>query len=132
MPESSQPTLVRAIGRWSLAALTINCIIGSGVFGLPSAIAGHLGNASPWAWFFAAVATGFVMACFAEVSSRFDASGGVYLYARYTFGRTTGIAIAWLGCLTRLTAAAANANLFIVYLAEFWPAAKTGIPRLLA
>ena len=132
MPESTQPALVRAIGRWSLAALTVNCIIGSGVFGLPSVIAGQVGNASPFAWLFAAVGTGLVMACFAEVSSRFDRSGGVYLYARYTFGRTTGIAIAWLGWLARLTAAAANANLFVLYLAEFWPAAKAGIPRLLA
>lgn len=132
MPESSQPALVRAIGRWSLAALTVNCIIGSGVFGLPSVIAGQLGNASPWAWLFAAIASGFVMACFAEVSSRFEGSGGVYLYTRYTFGRTIGIAIAWLGWLARLTAAAANANLFILYLAEFWPAARAGLPRLFA
>jgi len=131
MPESSEPTLVRAIGRWSLAALTINCIIGSGVFGLPSVISGLLGNASPFAWLFASAGTALVMACFAEVASRFDQTGGVYLYARMAFGRTTGIAIAWLGWLARLTAAAANANLFIIYLAEFWPAAKTPFPRLI-
>ena len=81
------PTLVRAIGRWSLTALTINCIIGSGVFGLPSVLAGSLGTASLFAWLFAAVATGLVMACFAEVASRFDQSGGVYLYSRTAFGR---------------------------------------------
>jgi amino acid transporter len=71
------------------------------------------------------------MACFAEVSSRFEQSGGVYLYSRTAFGRTTGIAIAWLGWLGRLTAAAANASLFIIYLAEFWPAAKNPIPRVI-
>jgi APA family basic amino acid/polyamine antiporter len=123
------PTLVRAIGRWSLAALTINCIIGSGVFGLPSVIAGTLGNASPFAWLFAAAATGLVMACFAEVASRFDQSGGVFLYTRTAFGRTSGIAVAWLGLLARLTAIAANANLFVVYLAEFWSRASAPFPR---
>jgi basic amino acid/polyamine antiporter, APA family len=127
----SVPTLVRAIGRWSMAALMINCIIGSGVFGLPSVIAGALGNASPFAWLFAAAATGLVMACFAEVASRFDQSGGVYLYTRTAFGRSFGIAIVWIGWLTRLTAAAANANLFLIYLAEFWPGAKVSIPRLI-
>ena len=131
MATAGQATLVRAIGRWSLTALTINCIIASGVFGLPSVIPGLVGNASPFAWLFAAIATGLVMACFAEVSSRFERSGGVYLYARFTFGRTTGIAIAWLGWLTRLTASAANANLFVIYIVEFWPAAKSPIPRLL-
>ncbi|MBO0910901.1 MAG: APC family permease, partial [Acidobacteria bacterium] len=87
--------LVRAIDRASLTALTINCIVGSGLFGLPSVIAGSLGYASPFAWLFAAAATGLVMACFAEVSSRFDESGGVYLYARTAFGRTAGITVAW-------------------------------------
>jgi len=131
MPEAAQPTLVRAIGRWSLAALTINCIIGSGIFGLPSQLSATLGKASPFAWIFAAAATALVMACFAEVSSRFDQTGGVYLYSRAAFGRSTGIAVAWLGWLARLTAAAANANLFVIYLAEFWPGAKAPIPRLL-
>jgi basic amino acid/polyamine antiporter, APA family len=131
MPETSQPTLVRAIGRWSLAALTINCIIGSGIFGLPSQLSATLGKASPFAWIFAAILTALVMACFAEVSSRFDQTGGVYLYARTAFGRTTGIAVAWLGWLARLTAAAANANLFVIYLAEFWPGAKAPLSRLL-
>jgi APA family basic amino acid/polyamine antiporter len=131
MPEAGQPTLVRAIGRWSLAALTINCIIGSGIFGLPSQLSATLGKSSPFAWIFAAVATALVMACFAEVSSRFDQTGGVYLYSRAAFGCSTGIAVAWLGWLARLTAAAANANLFVIYLAEFWPGAKAPIPRLL-
>jgi len=72
-----------------------------------------------------------VMACFAEVSSRFDKSGGVYLYTRTAFGRTAGITVAWFGWLTRLTAAAANANLFVIYLAEFWPEAKIPIFRVL-
>src|SRR5437870_211515 len=131
MPESPRPTLIRAIGRWSLVALMINCIIGSGIYGLPSVIAGLLGNPSPYAWLLAAAGSGFVMACFAEVASRFDQSGGVYLYTRTAFGRTTGITVAWLGWLTRLTAAAANVNIFIIYLAEFWPAAKNPIPRSL-
>lgn len=129
MAQPDQPTLVRGIGRWSLAALTINCIIGSGVFGLPSVIAGTLGNASPFAWIFAAIITGLVMACFAEVSSRFDQSGGVYLYSRKAFGRTASITVAWFGLLARLTAIGANANLFVIYLAEFWPSANTFIPR---
>src|SRR5215470_1589727 len=131
MPESTQPTLVRAIGRWSLAALTVNCIIGSGVFGLPSQISNAVGNASPLAWLFAAAAAGLVMACFAEVASRFDQSGGIYLYSRVAFGRTMGIAIAWLGWVARLTAAAANANLFVKYLAQFSPTIETPAPRAL-
>jgi APA family basic amino acid/polyamine antiporter len=115
--------LVRDIGRWSLAALTVNCIIGSGVFGLPAVLAGLLGRASVLAVIVAAIAMGVIMACFAEVTSRFSETGGPYLYAREAFGRFMGIQVAWLVWFVRLTACAANANLFVVYLGEFWPRA---------
>ena len=64
-----------------------------------------------------------VVAAFAEVASRFSRAGGTYLYARMAFGRFAGIEMAWLTYLVRLTAAATNANLFVIYLAEFWPRA---------
>ena len=123
--------LVRAIGRWSLAALIVNCIIGSGVFGLPSVIAGYLGRDSIAAVILAALAMGVIMACFCEVSSRFVETGGPYLYAREAFGRFMGIQVAWLVWFVRLTACAANANLFVIYLGEFWRRAMEPVPRLL-
>jgi amino acid transporter len=125
-----QAGLVRAIGRWSLAALTVNCIIGSGVFGLPSVLAGLLGRASVVAVVLAAIAMAVIMACFSEVASRFVETGGPYLYAREAFGRFMGIQVAWLVWFVRLTACAANANLFVVYLAQFWPRATQTIPRI--
>jgi APA family basic amino acid/polyamine antiporter len=118
------PTLVRAIGRWSLVALVLNGVIGSSVFGLPSVLYGRLGAASPWAWLLAAVGIGLIVACFAEVASRFDSAGGPYLYAREAYGRFLGIEMGWLAYLTRLTASATNANLFVIYLGEFWPGAS--------
>ncbi|MFZ0805187.1 MAG: amino acid permease, partial [Candidatus Sulfotelmatobacter sp.] len=99
--------LVRAIGRWSLAALVVNCVIGSGIFGLPSVLAALLGRASVLAVILAALAMGIIMACFAEVSSRFAQTGGPYLYAREAFGRFMGIQVGWLVWFVRLTACAA-------------------------
>jgi len=118
------PTLVRAIGRWSLAALVLNGVIGSSVFGLPSVIGGRLGPASPWAWLAAAAGIGVIVACFAEVASRFGEAGGPYLYARVAFGRLAGIEMGWMAYLVRLTASATNANLFVIYLGELWPGAQ--------
>ena len=45
---TSQPQLLRAIGRWSMVALDVNTILGSAIFGLPSVITAAVGNASPW------------------------------------------------------------------------------------
>ena len=130
LQETSSEGLVRAIGRWSMAALTVNCIIGSGIFGLPAVLASLLGRASVMAILLAAVAIGVVMACFAEVASRFANTGGPYLYAQEAFGRFMGIQVAWLVWFVRLTACAANANLFVTYLAEFWPHATRPAMKL--
>jgi APA family basic amino acid/polyamine antiporter len=130
MPDSGPVSLVRAIGRWSMAALVINSIIGSGIFGLPSDLARLLGNASPYAVLIAGGAMGMIMACFAEVASRFTQTGGPYLYSRVAFGRLVGIEMGWMLWLVRLTAPAANASLFVIYLREFWPQAMDPVPRL--
>src|SRR5215468_3488973 len=123
--------LVRAIGRWSLTALAINSVIGSGVFGLPAIIAGLLGRYSTLAVLMGAAAIAIIMACFAEVSSQFSEAGGPYLYARTVFGRLIGILVGWLFYLALTAAPAANANLFVIYLREFWPAVQEPWPRFL-
>src|SRR5215471_1814165 len=128
---ASSEGLVRAIGRWSLAALTVNCIIGSGVFGLPSVLASLVGRASMLAVVVAAIAMSVIMACFAEVASRFALTGGPYLYAQEAFGRFVGIQVAWLVWFVRLTSCAANANLFVTYLGEFWPQSTQPTMKLL-
>jgi amino acid transporter len=122
-------SLVRAIGRWSLTGFVINAIIGSGIFGLPDDIARRVGAAAPFAYLLAALGMGVVMGCFAEVASRFTGAGGPYLYAREAFGPFAGIQMGWFAWLVRIAAAAANANLFVVYLGQFWPGANDPWPR---
>ena len=121
---SSKTGLVRAIGRWSLVALTVNSVIGSGVFGLPGTVAALLGRQSVLAVLIAGAAIGVIMMCFAEVASQFSEAGGPYLYARTAFGRLVGLVVGWTFYLAQSAAPAANANLFVIYLAEFWPGAK--------
>jgi basic amino acid/polyamine antiporter, APA family len=121
--------LVRAIGRWSLVALVVNSIIGSGVFGLPSTVAALIGSYSPYAVLAAGAGMSVIIACYAEVASRFQEAGGPYLYARVAFGRLMGIQTAWMLWLGQVSAPAANANLFVIYLGEFFPHAKDPLPR---
>src|ERR1700726_3066461 len=126
---SSPPRqLLRAIGRWSLVALVVNSIIGSGVFGLPSTVAAIIGNYSPYAVLAASAGMSVIMGCFAEVASRFQEAGGPFLYARVAFGRMMAIQTAWMLWLGQVSAPAANANLFVIYLGEFFPHAKDPLP----
>ena len=134
MPLTRQETpsregLVRAIGRWSLVALTINCILGSGIFGLPSQVADLLGKRSIWAVLLAGLAMAVIIACYAEVASQFSQTGGTYIYCRAASGRLTGLQVGWMMMLARLTACAANANLLVIYLGTFWPQVTRPLAR---
>jgi APA family basic amino acid/polyamine antiporter len=122
--------LKRVIGRWTLIALVLNGIIGSGIFGLPAPLAAALGRASPWAALLGGAAMAVIAACYAEVASQFSASGGTYLYVRQALGRFAGLQVGWMTLLVRLAAGAASLNLLVEYLAEFWPGATLPLPRL--
>jgi basic amino acid/polyamine antiporter, APA family len=128
---TAQPQLVRAIGRWSLVALAVNAIVGSGIFGLPAVIAATVGSASPWVVLSGGLVMAVIVSCYAEVASQFTGSGGSYLYVRYTFGRLAGIQVGWLNLLTRFTAYAAAVNLFVQYLGQFIPEVAQPVPRLI-
>ena len=62
-----------------MIALVINCIIGSGIFGLPSELNRLLGNASPTAMLAGALLMAIIMVCVIEVASQFSEAGGPYL-----------------------------------------------------
>ena len=128
---AAQPTLVKAIGRWSFAALVLNTIIGTGVFVLPGTLGAALGWSSMYAWLIAAGLTGAMIFSFAEVASRFSRAGGAYLYGTAAFGPFIGIQMAWMGYFVRCITAAVQANLFTTYLVELWPAASGRLAQVL-
>jgi amino acid transporter len=119
MPQGRK--LVRAIGRWSLAALMLNTMIGASLFGLPSLLAALLGGLSPVGYLVTAVGIAVIAACLAEVGSQFREAGGPYIYARAAFGSFVAIQIGWLTYLSRIAASAAAADLFVSYLSQFYP-----------
>jgi len=112
--------LVRGIRRWDLVAICINGIIGAGIFGLPAKVYSLIGTYSLIAFVACALVVALIILCFAEVSSRFDETGGPYLYAREAFQPAVAFEIGWLIWLARATAFAANCNLLINYLSYFW------------
>src|SRR3954454_7635626 len=124
----SKPTpegLRRVIRRWDLVAITINGIIGAGIFGLPANVYKLIGTYSLIAFVACALVVALIILCFAEVSSRFDETGGPYLYAREAFQPAVAFEVGWLIWLARLTAFAANCNLLVNYLGYFWPSATS-------
>ena len=126
---SIQPSLVRVMGRFSLTAAIVNGVIGSGIFGLPSAVAALTGAWSPIAVLVAGACVFIVLLCFAEVGSRFDDAGGPYLYARDAFGAVVGFGVGWLLLVSRLLGCAAALNILVVYLGVLIPVVTTSTGR---
>src|SRR6266513_2183374 len=125
MEKTSPEGLLRGIRKWDLVAVAINGIIGAGIFGLPAKVYALIGTYSLIAFVACAIVVTLIILCYAEVGSRFNETGGPYLYAREAFGTVAGFEVGWLMWLARLTAFAANCNLLIDYLGFFWAPATT-------
>jgi amino acid transporter len=123
--------LVRAVSRWQIVGLSINDVVGSGVYLLPAAAAALLGATSTWAVILAGFAVALLVLCFAEASSYFDQPGGGYLYTREAFGRFIGFEVGWMTWLARVASVASLSNGFALATAYLWPDAAVGWTRAL-
>lgn len=122
-------TLRRELGKWDLTAIGVNQVIGSAIFLLPSQVAAQIGTWSPLAFIAIGFASLLVALCFAEVGSRFERTGGPYLYTRAAFGRFVGFEVGWMQWVTRVTSQASIANAIAVALGFYWPAMTGGAAR---
>jgi amino acid transporter len=127
--QSTQPTLRRELGRWDLTAIGINQVIGGAIFLMPAQVAAQVGNWAPLALGAIGLASLCVALCFAEVGSRFEGTGGPYLYTRAAFGRFVAFEVGWMQWFTRATSQASVANGLAVALGFYWPAVLGGAGR---
>ena len=115
-----EPALRRAISKTGYSAMTLNSVIGAGIFGLPAVAAAKTGAFSPWLFVIAGLLIFSVVLSFARASSMFRHTGGIVLYANHAFGPFVGFQAGWLAYLGRVTAMGANANLLVTYASWFW------------
>jgi amino acid transporter len=129
-PERIDPKtgLLRAVSRWQIVALSVNDVIGSGVYLiLPVAAALLLGPASVWAILAAGFAVLLLVLCFAEASSLFDRPGGAIVYTQAAFGDFVGFEVGWMTWIARISSIAGLSVFFARAVGYLWPAAKSGV-----
>jgi amino acid transporter len=132
MPNTSQqpPRLRRALGKWDLTAIGVNQVIGSGVFLIPASVAAAVGG---WSWLLVGgvgILAMLIALNFAEAGSRFDGTGGAYLYTRAAFGRFVSFEVGWMLWVTRATSWASVINGLADALGYYWPGLAGGVPRM--
>ena len=121
MTEKGEPRLERRIGGLGSGLLSFNGIVGAGIFALPATLHLQFGAFSPWLFPIFGSLILLVALPFANLAALFSASGGPVAYTA-CFGRATSFQVGWVYYIARVTAYAANANVFASYAAALWPA----------
>jgi amino acid transporter len=111
----------RDVGIWGASFLAVNGMIGAGIFGLPGALDAAVGSFAPWLLLIGGLSVMLIVLCYADLASRFDASGGPQLYAGAAFGKFIGFQAGWMLYAARAAALAANANVLVAYARVLWP-----------
>ena len=75
--------------------ITINSIMGTGIWFLTSAGAKYAGPASLISWGILSLISIYIAMCFGELVSMFPKAGGVYEFAKQTYGRFWSFVIGW-------------------------------------
>lgn len=129
---AQEPELRRAISKTGYSAMTLNGVIGAGIFGLPAVAAAKTGAFSPWLFVIAGLLIFSVVLSFARASSMFRHTGGVVVYASQAFGPFAGFQAGWLAYLGRATSMGANTNLMLTYASWFWSPLADNVVKSIA
>jgi APA family basic amino acid/polyamine antiporter len=122
--------LKRDIGIFGAVFLSLNAMIGAGIFALPGKIAVNAGLLSPWLFLVVGAMFISIVLTLAELSSYYDGTGGPVLYAKDAFGPFAGFSTGWAIYISRMTAFAANANVMAIYLASLHDVFAGDIARI--
>lgn len=96
MPEELKKTLSFPV----ILLITINSIMGTGIFFLPAVGARIAGPASLIAWLILSAISIYIAMIFAELSSMFPKSGGIYEFCKQAYGRFPSFIIGWTTIIT--------------------------------
>ena len=115
--------LPRKLGLATGMAVVVGVIIGSGIFRVPSGIAGDTGNLTGIAlvWILGGIVALFGALSIAELAAMYPAAGGPYVYLREAYGKPLAFLFGWMWLLTTPISWAAQSLMFAEYLGFFVP-----------
>src|SRR5205085_3517863 len=111
--------LRRDIGFTGSAFLSFSGMVGAGIFALPGALHAQFGTLSPWLFPIFGLLFLAIALPFARLAALHPVSGGPAAYA-VPFGPLVSFQAGWLYYVARITALAANANVFATYAGSLW------------
>ena len=121
---STAPTLVRALGAWDGALITIGAVLGTAIFLTPSDIARALPHPGLIlaVWIVGGLLTLAGALTYAEMGAMFPRAGGMYHFLKEAYGPLAGFLFGWASFLVMMSGGiAALAAGFGEYLGGFVP-----------
>jgi len=127
LDSDSKQDLRKAITLRHAVALYVSSVLGSGVLVLPGLAAKIAGPASLVAWILLSIGSYPFAYTFASLSSRKPESGGVYSFAKESFGMHVATITGWLFALWYITGAPAVTLIAASYLKYAFPLARLDV-----
>jgi basic amino acid/polyamine antiporter, APA family len=88
--------LTKVFGYKSILLVTINSIMGTGIWFLTATGVKYAGPASLISWAILSIIAIYIAMCFSELTSMFPKAGGVYEFAKQSYGRFGSFVVGWL------------------------------------
>ena len=116
--------LKRVLGFWTVLALAVTSIMGTGLFFGTAIGSSYSGNASILAWVILTIIAVYISMYFAELSSMYPRAGGVYEFSKNAYNRFFSFLMGWTAWLIGNLATALLVVAAIDYLmpnpSQFW------------
>lgn len=124
LEETSQPRLFRALGPVEGTCIVVGTVMGSGIFRVPSSVAGDIGGYGFGMilaiWILCGILSLGGALAYAELAAMFPRSGGQYVYLREAYGPLWGFLFGWMEFwVARPGSIAALAVVFAEYSGQF-------------
>ncbi|MGM5482046.1 MAG: amino acid permease [Nanobdellota archaeon] len=88
--------LKKSLGKKTIFLITVNSIMGTGIYFLPAVGARVAGPASIISWFFLSIIAVYISMCFAELTGMFPTSGGIYEFTKQAYGHFVSFLVGWI------------------------------------
>ena len=119
MEETSRPP--RVVGKLGATLMSVNGMIGAGIFALPALLYAEVGNFAPWMFLIFGILFAAGILISARLSNMFRSSGGPQLWAQAAFGPFIGFQVGWVLVLAMAAGRAATLYVLVSYLSVIFP-----------
>lgn len=119
MEEVSRPP--RVVGKLGATLMSVNGMIGAGIFAVPALLYAEVGNFAPWMFLIFGILFAAGILISARLSNMFRSSGGPQLWAQVALGPFIGFQVGWILVLAMAAGRAATLYVLVSYLAVIFP-----------